>query len=65
MNCQLCNRPAQFLTPVATYTAQGLRVCSDCETLIRRYKAKPYSKLMDAVAQAEAGYYINRKRERR
>ena len=65
MKCELCNHQTQLLTPVSTFTTYGIRVCHDCERLIRKHKSKPYSQVMDAVAQAEAGYYINRKIARR
>ena len=65
MKCELCHHHTQLPTPVSTFTAHGLRVCDDCERLIHAHKAKPFSKVMDAVALAEAGYYINRKVARR
>ena len=65
MKCELCDHHAQLLTPVSTFTTHGIRVCENCERLIHAHKTKPFSKVMDRVALAEAGYYINRKRERR
>ena len=64
MKCDLCKDQTQFLTPVATYTTAGIHVCDDCERLIQTHKAKPFSRIMDCVALAEAGYYINRKKRR-
>ena len=64
MTCDLCQQGAAYYTPIATYTVSGLHVCEDCERLIHAHKAMPFSKAMDRVALAEAGYYINRKRAR-
>jgi hypothetical protein len=43
------------------YTPQGIRVCEECYKAIDSHRHKPYSKIMDKVAIAEAGWYVNRK----
>ena len=65
MKCELCHQPASGLIYLRLFTAKGIRVCEACYNTIDRNRHKPYSKIMDKVAIAEAGWYVNRKLARR
>jgi len=65
MKCRLCNQKAGALIHLRVYSQKGIAVCEDCYELVMNSRGKPYSKVMDRLALAEAGYYVNRKRARR
>ena len=62
--CRLCKGRVPSLTRVSIFTPEGIWVCSQCYELFITNRYKPYSKVMDRLALAEAGYYANRKRAR-
>lgn len=64
MDCELCHKPKQGTVKVQVWTREGAYVCGECRDLVARKRHQPYSKVMDRLALAEAGYYINRKRAR-
>jgi ribosome-binding protein aMBF1 (putative translation factor) len=64
MRCELCQREADGLIWLRHYTPEGIRVCSGCYDLVQANRRKPYSRVMESLALAEAGYYINRKLKR-
>jgi ribosome-binding protein aMBF1 (putative translation factor) len=59
--CEFCGQDASGLIKLRVYTPQGIWVCQDCYEAIDSHRHKPYSKIMDKLAIAEAGYYVNRK----
>jgi ribosome-binding protein aMBF1 (putative translation factor) len=61
MQCDLCHRSTSGLIYVRLYTPKGIKVCEACYSQVDRHRHKPYSKIMDKVALAEAGWYVNRK----
>jgi ribosome-binding protein aMBF1 (putative translation factor) len=61
MKCDFCGREALNLISLRVYTREGIQVCKDCYEEIQRHLHRPYSKVMDKLALAEAGYYVNRK----
>lgn len=61
MECELCHRNASGLINLRVYTSQGIRVCQKCYETVDSNRHKPYSKVMDKLAMAEAGYHVNRK----
>jgi ribosome-binding protein aMBF1 (putative translation factor) len=61
MECELCHRNASGLIHLRVYTPQGIQVCEACYQAVDSNRNKPYSKIMDKLAIAEAGYYVNRK----
>lgn len=61
MECELCHRSASGLIHLRVYTRQGIQVCEGCYRAVDSDRHKPYSKMMDKLAIAEAGYYVNRK----
>jgi ribosomal protein L37AE/L43A len=61
VKCQFCEQDAPGLIKVCLYTPEGIWVCEECYWTIDRHRRKPYSKIMDKVAIAEAGWYVNRK----
>jgi len=61
MECELCHRKASGLLQLRIYTREGIQVCEACYKAIGSNRHKPYSKVIDKVAIAEAGYYVNRK----
>ena len=65
MQCDLCHQPASGLIYLRLYTPKGIRVCQACYRQVDSNRHKPYSKIMDKVAIAEAGWYVNRKLARR
>ena len=65
MQCDLCHQPASCVIYLRLYTPKGIKVCEGCYNTIDRNRHKPYSKIMDKVAVAEAGWYVNRKLARR
>ncbi len=62
VSCELCGKNIPSRTRVCTYGA-GIWVGYECGCyeLVQGNRHKPYSKVMDRVAMAEAGYYANRK----
>ena len=65
MRCDLCHRCASGLIYLGLYTPKGIRVCEACYQQVDRNRHKPYSRIMDKVAIAEAGWYVNRKLAKR
>jgi hypothetical protein len=61
MRCDLCHQPASGLIYLRLYTPEGIKVCEACYRQVDSNRHKPYSKIMDRVAIAEAGWYVNRK----
>lgn len=61
VKCQLCHQDAPVLIRLCFYTREGIQVCEDCYQAVNSRRHKPYSKLMDRLAMAEAGYHANRK----
>ena len=61
MECELCHCNASSLIHLRVYTPQGVRVCEACYKAVDSNRHKLYSKIMDKLAIAEAGYYVNRK----
>lgn len=61
MKCDFCQQEAPCLINLRIYTPQGIRVCEECYKTIDSHRRKPYSKVMDKLALAEAGYPVNRK----
>jgi hypothetical protein len=61
MQCDICHQPASGLIYLRLYTPKGIKVCEACYNAIDRNRHKPYSRIMDEVAIAEAGWYVNRK----
>jgi len=61
MECELCHRSASGLINLRVYTRQGIQVCEACYKAIDNNRHKPYSRIIDELAIAEAGYYVNRK----
>jgi ribosome-binding protein aMBF1 (putative translation factor) len=54
MQCDLCHQPASGLIYLRLYTPKGIKVCEACYRQVDRNRHKPYSKIMDKVAIAEA-----------
>ena len=65
MQCGLCHQAASGLIYLRLYTPKGIEVCKACYNTIDRNRHKAYSKTMNKVAIAEAGWYVNRKLARR
>jgi len=61
MECELCHCNASGLVRLRVYTRDGIQVCEGCYKAIDSNRNKPYSKVMDKLALAEAGYHVNRK----
>jgi ribosome-binding protein aMBF1 (putative translation factor) len=61
MKCEFCERDAPALITLRVYTRQGIKVCEECYRIIDSHRHKPYSKIIDKLAIAEASYYVNRK----
>ena len=61
MECELCHRSASGLIRLRVYTPEGIKVCEECYKAVDSHRHKPYSKIIDKLAIAEAGYYVNRK----
>ena len=61
MKCELCHETVEGLICLRFYTRQGIEVCAPCYQLVQRHRGKPYSRVMDRMAEAEAGYPVNRK----
>ena len=64
MKCQLCGEDTETVHYLRFYTRKGIKVCSQCFHSVERDKDKPYSKVMEKLAMAEAGYRVNRKKAR-
>ncbi len=64
MKCQLCHQNTTGLIVLRVYTSEGIQVRGECYQAIERHRHQPYSKVMEKLAMAEAGYHINRKRRR-
>jgi hypothetical protein len=65
MKCQFCAQDAPGLIKLRLYTPQGIWVCEESYKAIDSHRHRPYSKIMDKVAIAEAGWYVNWKLARR
>jgi ribosome-binding protein aMBF1 (putative translation factor) len=61
VKCQLCRQDAPGLIRLRVYTPTGIQVCEECYQAVNSHRHKPYSKVMDKLAMAEAGYQANRK----
>jgi uncharacterized CHY-type Zn-finger protein len=61
MRCDLWHQPASGLICLRLYTPKGIKVCEACHNTIDHNRRKPYSKIIDKVAIAEVGWYVNRK----
>jgi len=61
MECELCHHNYPSLINLRIYTPRGISVCSGCYLEVDANRHRPYSKVMDRLAIAEAGYYANRK----
>ena len=64
MKCQLCQQEATSLVVLRVYTSEGIGVCQECYQAVERHRHQPYSRVMEKLALAEAGYRANRKRAR-
>lgn len=64
MKCQLCHHSTTGLVVLRVYTSDGIEVCGECCQAVESHRHQPYSKVMERVAMAEAGYQANRKRAR-
>ena len=64
MLCHIC-RTNKAAGPQSYFGHHYIPVCDACHAKVQASKSHPYSKVMDAAALAEAGYYLNRKRARR
>lgn len=64
MKCNLCRKETEGLIHLKVYTNKGIKVCENCYLEIGEHRHKPYSKVMDRLALAEAGYQVNRKQAR-
>jgi len=63
MKCELCKKVGDLIR-VVTYSVDGVWLCQKCYQEVRQKRNKPYSKVMEKLALAEAGYYVNRKKAR-
>ena len=61
VECKFCHHDAPGLINLRVYTRQGIQVCEGCYEAIDSHRHKPYSKVIDKLALAEAGYHVNRK----
>jgi ribosomal protein L37AE/L43A len=61
VKCEFCYDNAPSLINLRVYTPKGIWVCKECYETINSHLHKPYSKVMDKLAIAEAGYRVNRK----
>lgn len=64
MKCQLCGQETTGLVVIRVYTSEGIEVCRECYQAVERHRHQPYSRVMERLAMAEAGYRANRKRAR-
>ena len=63
MLCAVC-RKSNKTRPHSQFGVRYFPICPACAEALEANKARPYSRVMDAAALAEAGYFINRKRAR-
>ncbi len=61
MRCQLCGGEVEVLVLCKRYSSRGIMICPHCQQQVRQHYRKPYSKVMEQLALAEAGYKVNRK----
>ncbi len=61
MQCKFCHRDVPSLVRLRVYSKEGVLVCGGCYDVITSHRQKPFSKVMDELAIAEAGYLVNRK----
>jgi len=61
VKCDYCEGDTPCLIRLRVYTPEGIQVCEGCYQAIDSHRHKPYSKVMDKLAMAEAGYHVNRK----
>lgn len=61
VKCEFCKHDVPALIILRVYTTQGIKVCEECYRVIDSHRRKPYSKVMDKLGLAEAGYPVNRK----
>jgi Zn-finger protein len=61
MRCEFSQHNAPGLIHLWVYTNTGIWVCEACYEVINSHRYQPYSKVMDKLAQIEAGYQVNRK----
>jgi ribosome-binding protein aMBF1 (putative translation factor) len=64
VKCQLCHKDATGLVVLRVYTSEGIHVCGECYQAVDRHRHQPYSRVMERLAMAEAGYQANRKQAR-
>ena len=64
MKCQLCQQETSGLVVLRVYTSEGIGVCTYCYQAVESHRHQPYSRVMERLAMAEAGYRANRKRDR-
>ena len=64
VNCQLCDKDTAGLVVLRVYTSEGIQVCGECYQAVESHRHQPYSRVMERLAMAEAGYQANRKRAR-
>ncbi len=61
MQCGFCQGDTLSLVRIRVYSSEGVLVCGGCCEVINSHRHKPFSKVMDKLAIAEAGYRVNRK----
>ena len=63
MVCSIClkSKPTH---PHTTFGVRYIAACEDCLHSLAVSKRRPYSRIMDAAALAECGYFVNRKKGR-
>ena len=64
MKCGLCQGKTEAIIMLRHYSREGIGVCRQCYDHVELNKGKPYSRVIERLAVAEAGYYINRKLKR-
>ncbi len=64
MKCRLCHQDTTGLIVLRFYTSEGIQVCETCYQAVESHRHQPYSRVMERLAMAEAGYKANRKRAR-
>jgi ribosome-binding protein aMBF1 (putative translation factor) len=64
VKCQLCHNDTTGLAVLRVYTSEGIQVCGECYQTVESHRRHPYSKVMERLAMAEAGYRVNRKQAR-
>jgi uncharacterized CHY-type Zn-finger protein len=64
MKCEFRNHEASNLIHLRVFSSKGIRVCPECYEEINSHRHKPYSRVMDRLAEIEVGYHVNRKMAR-